>query len=142
MIFFLYLHLQCHCSGPSHFPHGSCNNFSSAPSLSSQLQPSYPKHKYNNVLLLLESFNDYQLCSQRAQMFPNSLSHSPDTNLYTFPWECNTETTALLQVLFPHLQKNSSSLFLLLTFSSVPSVPAEFYSNLWHTAFSSSELSF
>lgn len=64
---------------PFRFPRGWCSNFSSAPSLSSQLQPSYPKHKYNNVLLLLESCNDYQLCSQNVQMFPNSPSYTPLT---------------------------------------------------------------
>lgn len=79
MILFLYLHLQCHHSGPYHFPQGLRSNLSSPPSLSLWIQPSYPKREYNHVLHLLKSFDDYQLSSQQVPVFPDSTSYTPHT---------------------------------------------------------------
>lgn len=119
MIFCSIYHLQCHCSGPFRFPRGWCSNFSSAPSLSSQLQPSYPKHKYNNVLLLLESCNDYQLCLTKCSNVSKQsiyTSHSTNTNLYTFPWGMQYWYHSAFASAFSMPQENSSSLFLFLPF--------------------------
>lgn len=123
---FLYLHLQCHCSGPFCFQRGWCSNFSSSSSLSSQLQPSYPNI---NIIMsfLLESCNDYQLCSQKCSNVSKQSSYTPLTaptlTCTHFPENAILKPQCFASAFSTPPGKLFQS-FLFLPFSSNSSVPA------------------